>query len=344
MNDDILNAGTPQPDEVPDKPSEQPTEHLAESTEPEKKEKRPRRTVGSIVKNLLVILVFALIFSVGLVVMFYPSISNYVNQKNQSRAMDTYRESIAQLDTTDYESYLDAARAYNAKLASDGSAVRDAFVSAAYGEEKTGEYWQLLSVNGEKVMGYVSIDILDVEIPLYHGTDEIVLSQGAGHLQGTSLPIGGESTHTALSAHTGLPSGKFFDNIDRLQIGDTFQIHVMNEILTYQVDQILTVLPEEMDGLSIEEGSDFATLITCTPYGINSHRLLVRGTRIETPPEQLITETGSAAQEVQQQQAPDLFTRARDGVVVGLANAVEAVAKGIVSVTEWGMDFFGVAY
>lgn len=299
-------------------------------------------SIKSILTNLIVAVGFTAVFGTGLIVMFYPNISNYVNQKNQSRAVQGYVEAVSQFDDTDYESYIEAAREYNKRIAGGTSTVRDAFASAG-NQDKTDEYWDMLSIGDSSVMGYVIIESIGVEVPLYHGTSDIVLSVGAGHIQGSSLPVGGESTHTVVSAHTGLPSAKFFDNLDTLEIGDTFSLRVMNEVLTYQVDQILVVLPEEVEVLAIEEGEDYATLVTCTPYGINSHRLLVRGTRIETPPEKM-PENVDKVSSVDEQDRLTWVQKAENFIVEKLAAFVEFAAGGIISIAEWGMDIIGVEY
>lgn len=319
----------------------EPAQEAEKPKDAPKKKKKKKKKFRPM--NVLIIGAFALFFTVGLIVLLYPTISNYVNNKNQSRVMGVYRETVAHIDETDYASYMDAAAAYNAALASEHKSVTDAFVSVAGDEEQTDEYWSLLSVDGNRVMGYIEIEDLNIHLPIYHGTSETVLTQGAGHLYGTSLPVGGESTHTVISAHTGLPSGKFFDSIDQMKLGDTFTVFVMNEILTYQVDQILVVLPEEIDALSIEMGRDLATLITCTPYGINSHRLLVRGTRIETPP-QKVEEHQQQITAIEQPEELGFFANIGNAVVTFLANLVENVAQVIVNISQWVMSQFGVAY
>ena len=330
----------PSPDELaPTPPAEEP---MPDSENAALEGESSKRSTKTTITNILIIFGFLLVFTVGLVIMFYPSISNYVNQKNSSRVLQTYREEVQIMDPIDYEAFLHAALDYNARLAESGSSIVDAFSFAgAHKEEREGEYWDLLRVSDRSaIIGYVVIDLLNIEVPLYHGTGDVALAVGAGHLQGTSLPVGGESTHTAVSAHTGQPSAKFFDGVDRLKAGDTFQLHVLNEILTYQIDQVLTVLPDELDALTIEHGKDYATLVTCTPYGINTHRLLVRGFRIETPPEALAQKnTDSDAEE-----SDSLFARIGNKITVSLANVVEAIASGIKFIAERGMDLFGVEY
>lgn len=303
-------------------------------------EKKPKKKMR--LSNILVALIFVAIIGIGLIVMFYPNIANYINTKNQSKAVTSYMEKVTALDTTDYNAYLDAAREYNQKLYASGAPVTDAFRAAGADENKTDVYWSLLDVNGKGTMGYVQIDSLDIEIALYHGSSEDTLAVGAGHLQGTSLPVGGENTHTVISAHTGLPSGKFFDGIDQLKIGDTFELFIMNEIFTYQVDQILVVLPEEVDALNIVPGKDLATLVTCTPYGINTHRLLVRGARIETPPETIEEHIKTAS--IGQADEPEFFGKIKNAIVAFLAQIVETAAQGIINTVQWFMDKFGIEY
>ncbi len=225
-------------------------------------------------KKHLSTIILILIFFVGLSVLLYPTISNYVNQKHQSQAIATYDEEIANMSQEDYDRYFEAAEAYNKRL----SERPDLF----YTPEEIGGYRETLDVSGTGIMGYVSIEKLNVHLPIYHGTDATVLEIACGHLEGSSLPVGGENTHTVLSAHRGLPSAKLFTDIDKLEEGDIFQVTVLNRILTYEVDKISIVLPSETGELQIEDGKDYCTLMTCTPYGINSHRLLVRGKRIPT--------------------------------------------------------------
>lgn len=225
-------------------------------------------------KNLSTIILI-LIFLVGLSVMLYPSVSNAVNRKHQSRAVAGYAEEVEQLSDADYQAYFDAADAYNRQL--------NTTPNAFYKPDLVSGYAQTLDISGTGIMGYITIPKISVELPIYHGTDEGVLQVAAGHLEGSSLPVGGAGTHAVISAHRGLPSAKLFTNLDELEVGDRFTITVLNRVLTYEVDQISIVLPTEIDQLLPTEGMDYVTLMTCTPYGINTHRLLVRGRRVETP-------------------------------------------------------------
>ncbi len=223
-------------------------------------------------------IILILIFLVGLSVMLYPTVSDYVNQKNQSRAVASYSEEVENLSDVDYQAYFDAADDYNRRLAE----TPDAF----YRPEEVSGYTDTLDVSGTGIMGYITISKIGVELPVYHGTSDGVLQVAAGHLEGSSLPVGGAGTHAVISAHRGLPSAKLFTNLDELEVGDTFTITVLDRVLTYEVDQISIVLPTETDLLQPVEGKDYVTLMTCTPYGINTHRLLVRGKRIENPENQ----------------------------------------------------------
>ena len=219
-----------------------------------------------------ILLVFILL--IGLSLLLYPTVSDYWNSFHQTRAIATYAENVAKLDNNQYDQLWEDARAYNEALC---------FRSNPYylSEEQKAQYESLLDVSGLGIMGYIEIPEIDVSLPIYHGTEESVLQVAVGHLDWTSLPVGGESTHCVLSGHRGLPSAKLFTNLDKLREGDTFLLRILDEVLTYEVDQILIVEPQEIDALKIVEGKDYCTLVTCTPYGVNTHRLLVRGHRIE---------------------------------------------------------------
>ena len=220
-------------------------------------------------------ILLVLIFFVGLAVMLYPTISDYINQRNQTRVVNSYAQQVDGLSDADYTAYFDAADVFNQEIAADPDAL--------YHADRFSTYSTTLDVTGTGIMGYITIPRIGVELPIYHGTSDAVLQVAAGHLEGTSLPVGGASTHAVISAHRGLPSAKLFTNLDQLEMGDTFTITVLDRVLTYEVDKISIVLPTETDELKIAEGKDYVTLMTCTPYGINTHRLLVRGRRVETP-------------------------------------------------------------
>ena len=220
-------------------------------------------------------IILILVFFVGLSVMLYPTISDYINQLHQTRAVANYAADVDKLSDADYTAYFEAADAFNAQIAADPDAL--------YFPDRFPSYESTLDVTGTGIMGYITIEKISVELPIYHGTSDAVLQVAAGHLEGTSLPVGGASTHGVISAHRGLPSAKLFTNLDQLEVGDTFTITVLDRTLTYEVDNISIVLPTETDSLKVSEGKDYVTLMTCTPYGINTHRLLVRGRRITTP-------------------------------------------------------------
>lgn len=222
--------------------------------------------------------ILILIFLAGLSLLLYPSFSNWWNSWHQSRAIASYSEQVANMDEDKYNELWDAAIAYNESLLSRSN-------SYILTEEQLEEYTELLNVGGNGVMGYIDIPIIGVTLPIYHGTSDSVLQVAVGHLDWTSLPTGGESTHTVLSGHRGLPSARLFTDLDDLIVGDTFMLRILDEVLTYEVDKIRIVEPHVTEDLLIEEGKDYCTLVTCTPYGINSHRLLVRGHRIETAEE-----------------------------------------------------------
>ena len=213
-------------------------------------------------------------FLVGISLLLYPAFSNYWNSKTQSRAIVDYEAVLEHLKPEDYSAMFQAAYDYNRALYETDYPLMD--------YEEIPGYYDTLKLPGSSIIGYVKIDKIGVELPIYHGTSDEVLNVGVGHLEGTSLPVGGENTHSVMSAHRGLPSAKLFTDLDRLEPGDTFQITVLDQVLTYQVDQVKVITPTEVKDLLIAEGKDYCTLFTCTPYGINTHRLLVRGIRIET--------------------------------------------------------------
>ena len=240
--------------------------------------------------NHLITILLVLIFLLGLSLLLYPAVSDYWNSKHQTRAIAVYSEEVSGLDEDQYQALWEAAAAYNASLLERNNAY-------LLTEKQKAAYEQLLNVSGLGIMGYIEIPSIDCSLPIYHGTEESVLQIAIGHLEWTSLPVGGESTHCVLSGHRGLPSAKLFTNLDKLQEGDVFLLRVLDEVLTYEVDQILIVEPQETGALRIVEGEDLCTLVTCTPYGINTHRLLVRGHRIENAPEaRLVRVTADAVQ------------------------------------------------
>lgn len=227
-------------------------------------------------KSSILLTIFLIIaFLVGLSVMLYPTVSNYINTKHQSYAIAKYDETINNMSDDKYNEIKLKAIEYNSKLKELDSPLTDY-------KKLSDEYYSVLDISGTGIMGYITIPQMQVQLPIYHGTSEGVLNIASGHLEGSTLPIGGENCHAVISAHRGLPSAKLFSDLDELVVGDTFTITILNDVLTYEVDKISIVKPEEMDNLVILNGSDFVTLLTCTPYGVNTHRLLVRGKRIET--------------------------------------------------------------
>lgn len=230
--------------------------------------------MNNIKKTILCIIIFL----AGLSIMLYPSISNYIHTKNQVGVIQDYREKVAKMAKEQIDEMKNAAREYNERIA-EVSIKQNAAASSA-----NPDYWGILNIN-EDVMAYISIPVCNINLAIRHGCDEDVLQTSAGHLPGSSFPIGGKNTHSVITAHRGLPSAKLFTNIDSLKIGDQFYIHGPDEILTYEVDQIKVVLPEDTSDLRISEGEDYVTLVTCTPYGINTHRLLVRGKRTTSIPQ-----------------------------------------------------------
>lgn len=219
--------------------------------------------------------ILVLIFLTGVSLLVYPTFSDWWNSMHQSRAIAAYVDQVNTLDDAQYETMLEQADAYNQTLIG-----KEDRYNLSDSELET--YNSLLDVTGTGIMGYVVIPKINVRLPIYHGTDPAVLEIAIGHIAGSSLPVGGESTHCVLSGHRGLPSAKLFTDIDQLKEGDQFMLEVLGDTLTYEVDQIKVVLPDELEDIEIEEGKDLCTLVTCTPYGVNTHRLLVRGHRVET--------------------------------------------------------------
>lgn len=219
--------------------------------------------------------VIAAAFFVGISLLLYPVISEYINAKHQSKAIASYDETVSHMSEAEYDEIFAKARAYNDALARTEGAF--------YQPERVPGYLEALDITGTGIMGYVTIDKIGVELPVYHTVETDVLQSAVGHLPGTSLPIGGEGTHAVLSGHRGLPSARLFTDLNKLEPGDLFTITVLNRVVMYRVDQVKIVDPTDVTDLQLVPGKDYCTLFTCTPYGINSHRLLVRGVRVETP-------------------------------------------------------------
>ncbi len=224
--------------------------------------------------NRLTTFILIFIFLAGLSLLLYPTVSDYWNSYTQSKTIASYVQNLNNIDTEKYDSIIKEAQKYNASL-------KNRVNSYLLSDQQQKEYTELLDITGDGVMGYVDIPSVDITLPIYHGTSEKVLQTTVGHLEWTSLPVGGEDTHCVISGHRGLPSAKLFTDLDKLSEGDVFMLRVLDEVLTYQVDQIRIVEPTDTNDLKLVSGEDLCTLFTCTPYGVNSHRLLVRGHRIE---------------------------------------------------------------
>lgn len=225
-------------------------------------------------KKQLPNIIFGIIFLVGLCIFLYPSVSNYINSKNQSRVISNYQEALNNISEEDYTKLWNDAIAYNEALAEKP-------MSFTLGEDELAEYNSILDATGTGVIGYIEIENIGVNLPIYHGTEETVLQVGIGHLEGTSFPTGTTSTHAVLSGHRGLPSSKLFSDLDQMIVGDTFLLHILNQTFAYQIDKITIVLPDESQDLAIQPNEEYVTLVTCTPYGVNTHRLLVRAKRVD---------------------------------------------------------------
>lgn len=250
-----------------------------------------------------------IVLIVGVSCLLYAPIKDWWDRLQQNKEISTYEVAVAQTDNTELEAMWDKAVAYNEKL-------KDKPVSYTLSDEETAEYNSLLDVSGTGIMGYVEVKKQNIRLPIYHGTSEGVLQIAVGHLTGSSLPTGGAGTHSVLTGHTGLISAKLFTDIDQMEEGDTFTVTVLDHVLTYQVDQIKVVLPSELYALRIEDGQDYTTLVTCTPYGVNSHRLLVRGHRIATP---------ESADKVK-----SVIDAKKDAIIINLQLAVPFIAGGAV--------------
>ena len=241
-------------------------------------------------KGILSTIILVLVILVGLSVMLYPIVSSWWNSKVQSKLVAQYDEQISKIDESRFEEFFNNAYEYNRQLANIHSPLTE--------YDKVKGYDDTLDVTGTGIMGYVTIPQINVELPIYHGTSEGVLNIAVGHLQGSSLPVGGLGTHAVISAHRGLPSATLFSDLDKMAIGDVFTVTVLNEVLSYKVDEINVVLPYEMEKLAIDKNNDYVTLMTCTPYGVNSHRLLVRGVRIPNEEAEKILRVSADAQKV----------------------------------------------
>lgn len=229
-------------------------------------------------KKHLSSIILLLFMIAGLSLLLYPTVSDYWNSFHQSRAIANYAETVNEMDEAKRAAMLAEARAYNQALTETGNLSK-------LTDEQMAAYNSILDITGTGIMGYIDIPIIGVSLPIYHGVEEAVLQVAVGHLAGTAFPVGGENTHCIVSGHRGLPTAKLFTNLDEVTEGDVFTVQVLDQMVTYLVDQIRIVLPAEVDDLQIERGQDYMTLVTCTPYGVNTHRLLVRGHRIENAEE-----------------------------------------------------------
>ncbi len=232
------------------------------------------------IKKYIPLLLFLVMGLTGLGIMLYPTISNYLNEKAQEKLVEEYRRQAEALEQAAYDAMFKQAEAYNSELFASGIDFQNIKDCREDLERKGYKYEEILKVEGSTVMGYLVIDKLDLCLTIGYGTSEEVLEKSVGHMEGTSMPIGGKNTHAVLFGHSGLPSAELFTDLEQMEIGDTFEVHVLNRTLTYEVDQILVVTPDVTEDLKIEEGKDYVTLVTCTPYAVNTHRLLVRGVRV----------------------------------------------------------------
>ncbi len=230
--------------------------------------------------SLVSAILVTLALLIGLSLLLYPTVADYINSLDYKKIIEDYQREVLKLDDTARQEMLTAAHEYNSELLERSTRI------GGLNTEQRAAYESLLDPSGSGMMGYIEVEKIEIYLPVYHGTDESVLQSGIGHIEGSSLPVGGMGTHAILSGHTGLPSSKLFSNIDRLKEGDIFELHILGEVLTYQVESMVVLLPEEAEKQEIVPQRDLCTLMTCTPYGINSHRLLVTGVRIETAPEQ----------------------------------------------------------
>ena len=286
-------------------------------------------------KRKLADILFGLVFLTGFGIFAYPTVADQWNAYRQGRLISTYEEAVAEMEPEDYTREWEAARAYNGTM--ERNVVHGDAIGATDGGLEGTEYWKVLNASGNGVMGYMSIPGIGVRLAIYHGTGDEVLQTGIGHLEGTGLPIGGEGTHSVLAAHRGLPSAKLFTDLDRMEAGDLFYISVLDQVLAYRVDQILPMVDKDdlealTSAMQVSEGEDQVTLLTCTPYGVNSHRLLVRGTRTEYSGEleaREATPVGSMVESVQSYYMLYLVLAMAVAILAGIAiMAVRGMGKG----------------
>lgn len=279
-------------------------------------------------KRTAIIILAVVVFLIALGITFYPIISNHINAKYASEIQTTYEAALQEVDNSELLEAKEKAIAYNESI-TPGASVDDAYSQEAL-LTATRDYESLLNIAGDGIMGYVKIPKIDVQLPIYHGTDNASLERGIGHLLGSSLPVGGDSTHTILTAHSGMASQKMFSDLPQLEIGDVFYLRILGETLAYQVDQINTVLPHDTTYLGIEHGEDLATLVTCTPFGVNTHRLLVRGERIPYKEAEVIVET--TQEEVVESTWEQHYLK---GIIIGLAVVLVIVLIVLIARFIW---------
>ena len=279
-------------------------------------------------KRTAIIILAVVVFLMALGITFYPIISNHINAKYASEIQTTYELVLQEADNSELIDAKEKAIAYNESI-TPGASVDDAYSQEAL-INATRDYESLLNIAGDGIMGYVKIPKIDVQLPIYHGTDNDSLERGIGHLLDSSLPVGGDSTHTILTAHSGMASQKMFSDLPQLEVGDVFCLRILGETIAYQVDQINTVLPHDTTYLGIEHGEDLATLVTCTPFGINTHRLLVRGERIPYEEAEVIVET--TQEEVVESTWEQHYLK---GIIIGLAVVLVIVVIAVIVWLIW---------
>lgn len=263
-------------------------------------------------RKRIVNIILTLVLLAGLSLLLYPTVADWWNQYHQSRAIAGYTELVDEIDNAEAEEIIAEARKYNQLLPT----IPNRYYPSPEDHEL---YLQTLDITGTGIMGYIEIPSINVSLPIYHGADDAVLQIAVGHIEGTSLPVGGEGTHCVLSGHRGLPSARLFTDLDKLEVGDVFMVRVLHETLTYQIDSIVIVEPEDVNGLEFEQGQDLCTLVTCTPYGVNTHRMLLTGRRIDNAPEEAALVVDADAEQIE----PLL-------VAAGLAAPVLLVMLGVV--------------
>lgn len=272
-------------------------------------------------KNGFSTFILLLLLLLGLSLLLYPTFSDYWNSMHQTRAIATYAENVADLDSDKYEHIWNDAKAYNQRISQRENVY-------AMSDEETEDYHRQLNLTGDGIMGYIEIPGIHVTLPLHHTVEESILQVAVGHIEWTSLPTGGEGNHTVFSGHRGLPSARLFSDLDQLNPGDLFMLRILDELMTYEVDQILVVEPHEVEALQVQEGKDLCTLVTCTPYGVNSHRLLVRGHRVENPEEAVTLRVTADAYRIEPLVLAPLMAVPIFLVALWILSIAESVSRG----------------